>query len=985
VINQSSIDLTHAVPSSNLSRTIFAYGQTSSGKTFTMQGSGSLDSISHLNIDGGIVHMAASDIFQHIEASTDRVFLVRVSFIEIYNEEVRDLLVSGGDDNTLSVREDPRRGVFVNSNETIVTGLDSLLSVLFAGEKNRSVASTGMNERSSRSHTIFRITVESRLKSAEKNDTENEESDEEMEDVDDNEMSNGNGAVRVSTLNLVDLAGSESVRHTGATGDRQKEGGKINQSLLTLSRVIGSLGQNATHINFRDSKLTRILQPSLSGNARMAVICCATPSELYLEETRSTLQFASRAKLVKTRAQVNEVLDDRSLIKKLQRELKEARDAGNGTMDTEKMKALEEKAVTEAEAKRKAEHDLKRMKDLILKGGVLPMNISYDGDGKSSLFKSLFIYNDAEQTIKTGSNSFFLKEQKGNGKRRYSDGAIKCSSPVRDVTNKPERATFNSPKGDTITRVQAKTEIKPKKPKSASQISISALTEENDIDLLRQALAAKSSQTLDLKSKLSSSLDQTQALEQKLLRERGEKEMLRLAKQDLEFQVTALASDKEFVMTEQGIVCEEKNDEIGTYLSKIELMLIERKEQAQSVNELNALVESLQNQIESIKNDHASAVETLSQQRTNELAEVQSQFLALRNQMKTMETEHVSATQAMKEVHKAELKTLQDEHDEVVDEMKSEVDSLRSQVAHLRSSHDTEVAQHKSDAEEARLKVGATNDQIEQLKHEHFAEMEKLKEVHSAAMAQSQSEKDDAQSKLALQEETCQAQAAKILELESSVQEMQALLEKTKMEKEKAEENLTAVTREMEVSESRCANQVDVIKKLESSVEELNQRLLAEDFTAQVLHSKVADLTNQNSELESEKTSLQMEIDEKAKSLEATTAKLQDAAEATAGLEELVEELKDSLSGCEAKLQKTETCLTSVTSELNTANSEKAALKEEIELLTSAKESSDEQLERLVSVNTDSTSRLNNICTNTPFHLSRTKQSPRMIQSIFRN
>lgn len=111
---------------------------------------------------------------------------------------------------------------------------------------------------------------------------------------------------------------------------RQKEGGKINQSLLTLSMVIQSLGQAASsnqhvHIKYRDSKLTRILQPSLSGNARMAVICCATPSELYLEETRSTLQFASRAKLVKTRAQVNEVMDDRAIIKKLQRELNEVK------------------------------------------------------------------------------------------------------------------------------------------------------------------------------------------------------------------------------------------------------------------------------------------------------------------------------------------------------------------------------------------------------------------------------------------------------------------------------------------------------------------------------------------------------------------------------------------------------------------------------------------------------------------------------------
>jgi len=292
--------------------TIIAYGQTSSGKTFTMQGPGTLQdgstataSSSAAFDNGGIVHMAACDIFNHIENEPERIFLVRVSFIEIYNEEVRDLLVSGNSMETakLEIREDKVSGVFVNSNETIITSMDSLMSALFAGEKNRTFAATAINERSSRSHTIFRITVESHLKHAKK-DGENDDGEDDLVWA--------RGAVRVSTLNLVDLAGSESVRHTGATGDRQKEGGIINKSLLFLSLVIESLGQKAIHVNFRDSKLTRILQPSLSGNARIAIICCVTPSELYLEETRSTLQFASRAKLVKTKAQVNEIMDDRS-------------------------------------------------------------------------------------------------------------------------------------------------------------------------------------------------------------------------------------------------------------------------------------------------------------------------------------------------------------------------------------------------------------------------------------------------------------------------------------------------------------------------------------------------------------------------------------------------------------------------------------------------------------------------------------------------
>ena len=204
-----------------LNGTIFAYGQTSSGKTYTMQGSGSIKEGSMGS--GGVVHMAAIDIFNNISQHQDRIFLVRASFLEIYNEEVRDLLSDNSP--TLQIREDPRRGVFVQSREEIVTNFETLLGILCQGESNRAFASTAMNERSSRSHTIFRITIESRKKGispfVNRVDSDDENIKENVEPDDD-------GAVLISTLNLVDLAGSESVRHTGATGERQKEGGMIN-------------------------------------------------------------------------------------------------------------------------------------------------------------------------------------------------------------------------------------------------------------------------------------------------------------------------------------------------------------------------------------------------------------------------------------------------------------------------------------------------------------------------------------------------------------------------------------------------------------------------------------------------------------------------------------------------------------------------------------------------------------------------------------
>lgn len=240
----------------------------------------------------------------------------------------------------LQVREDPRKGVYIDAHEINVNNFCSVLDILNAGEKQRHVGCTEMNSRSSRSHTLFRLVLESQLRY----DPSVHES---VEDVD--------RTVLMATLNLVDLAGSESVRHTGATGQRQKEGGKINQSLLTLSRVIQTLSQGGNaHVNYRDSKLTRILQPSLSGNAGMAVICCATAAEGFLEETRSTFQFASRAKQIKTRAVVNEVVDEKAQLRRITQELDDLKrqqaGGGSGSMLVETLQA--EKAEQAAKIER---------------------------------------------------------------------------------------------------------------------------------------------------------------------------------------------------------------------------------------------------------------------------------------------------------------------------------------------------------------------------------------------------------------------------------------------------------------------------------------------------------------------------------------------------------------------------------------------------------------------------------------------------------
>ncbi|GFR19555.1 centromere-associated protein E [Trichonephila clavata] len=278
--------------------TIFAYGQTSSGKTFTMSGN------NNKNIFG-IIHFTISEIFSLIQNMPEREFLLRVSYMEIYNETVRDLL--SDESETLKLQEENGQIKVVGLKEHLIQEPEQMLQYMKEGECRRRTGETAMNEKSSRSHSILRMIIESGLRGAE------------------------DAAVNVSHFNLVDLAGSERARQTGAKGTRFKESININQSLLGLSRVIRQLSEKDQFISYRDSKLTRILQNSLGGNALTAIICTVTPA--CLEETLSTLKFASQAKCIKNKPQVNEVLTEQALLKRYANEIKKL---------TEKLEATKE-------------------------------------------------------------------------------------------------------------------------------------------------------------------------------------------------------------------------------------------------------------------------------------------------------------------------------------------------------------------------------------------------------------------------------------------------------------------------------------------------------------------------------------------------------------------------------------------------------------------------------------------------------------------
>uniref|UniRef100_A0A8C3BGK8 Kinesin family member 15 n=1 Tax=Cairina moschata TaxID=8855 RepID=A0A8C3BGK8_CAIMO len=286
--------------------TIFAYGQTGSGKTFTMMGPSDSDNFTHSL--RGVIPRSFEYLFFLIErekekAGSGKSFLCKCSFIEIYNEQIFDLLDSAS--AGLFLREHIKKGVFVDGAvEQVLSSAAEAYQVLTTGWRNRRVASTSMNRESSRSHAVFTITVES----MEKN----------------NEVVN----IRSSLLNLVDLAGSERQKDTHTEGLRLKEAGNINRSLSCLGQVITALvdvgNGKQRHICYRDSKLTFLLRDSLGGNAKTCIIANVHPGSRCFGETLSTLNFAQRAKLIKNKAVVNE--DTQGNVNQLQAEVKKLKE-----------------------------------------------------------------------------------------------------------------------------------------------------------------------------------------------------------------------------------------------------------------------------------------------------------------------------------------------------------------------------------------------------------------------------------------------------------------------------------------------------------------------------------------------------------------------------------------------------------------------------------------------------------------------------------
>lgn len=322
--------------------TIFAYGQTGSGKTFSMMGSADMP---------GIIPQLNNGLFDHIDEKADQLiseheaageksetrFMVTVSFLEIYNEIIKDLLNPSS--KQLNIRENPKDGIYVEDLcNLIVRSPEDIMSLIEQGNTVRKVAATKMNEQSSRSHSCFTIKVEQMTTTVLDGGKERKK------------MVN-------AKLNLVDLAGSERAAKTGASGSTLKEGANINKSLMALGTVINALAEakkGKQHIPYRDSKLTRLLQESLGGNSATVMLAALSPASYNYDETLGTLRYANRAKNIENSAVRNEDVHEKE-IRNLKAEIEKLRaalESGGGVVGTGAANPELAKKLAEMEAER---------------------------------------------------------------------------------------------------------------------------------------------------------------------------------------------------------------------------------------------------------------------------------------------------------------------------------------------------------------------------------------------------------------------------------------------------------------------------------------------------------------------------------------------------------------------------------------------------------------------------------------------------------
>ncbi|KAG9391152.1 Kinesin motor domain [Carpediemonas membranifera] len=648
--------------------TVFAYGQTGAGKSWSMFGA-----IKNIETQG-IIPRAAGHIFKHIESDERNTeYRIKCSFAEIYMEKIRDLLAPENDN--LPVRESPDKGIYVEGlTESDVADEMGIMDVLEEGEKSRSVAFTEMNATSSRSHSVFIVKVDQRSEE---------------------------GSSIAGKLNLVDLAGSEKVSKTGAKGQTFEEAKRINGSLSALGNCIKALVVGSKHIPYRDSKLTRILQESLGGNTKTTLIIACSPHKFNREETINTLKFGERAKTIKNVAKCNAQKSAAELLKIIKQL----------NIQIAKLKLYAKDLETEVEFyKNKAETGEDAAPPATL---GRRMDVSLNDDEKEA------VQGEVERAKEEARAAAAAKGEEVDEAKIEADAAAASGMPVDPAegtapANEDEEAEetgagaayrtqaqiYESGSVGTaelnarVADLQAKVKI------AEEELSCREKEMQAEIDELQTALkeAANSADAEEMRRKeveFEAALEEAEARAQADLDEKDR-------------QLEGLQSDLALAKEQYARLEESKNEEIAALEEELEAKLTEAEETEEKLEELKETITEKEAELEELEAAKEEELKEELEAMEEELNDMQEQVAELEEAKAALEEELEEAKEASAGASEEELEELRQQHADAVAALESKVKFAEQELAANKAYLD----EREKAVNEARKELGGAQETI---------------------------------------------------------------------------------------------------------------------------------------------------------------------------------------------------------------------------------------------------------------------------------
>jgi len=629
--------------------TLFAYGQTGSGKSYSMMGS-YIDGdelnkgiIPRLNIDLWTKCQDKLGLFNDNNNNTK--ILVSISFLEIYNENIKDLL-NPNDKIQLKIRESPEQGIYVEGLcELIVKDAVSINRLIDQGNTVRRVAATNMNEQSSRSHSVFTIKVEQKTNT---------------------ELEGGVTREQIvkAKLNLVDLAGSERANKTGATGSTLKEGANINMSLMALGNVINALSESAAskgqkrHIPYRDSKLTRLLQESLGGNSATVMLAAISPADYNYDETLSTLKYAHRAKSIENVVVRNEDMQER-MIRDLKNEIENLRKQlheGGGIADHEaerKLRELQEAQKSAWEERERLSKQLEEERQSNMNTVISNMmttvkdqkvnimkNIKRLSNEKANITKKMKSYKDSNDALRGTLDELMVEYQTQQGEYDNLIGQ-------KDDENAALLESIGNKMASLLVNIEASKNEWVKRREDLRALKSTLDSVEEEITSERGELVATAG-LLDQNDKLRAQIVEEERLKAKELIEREvtkARELLDMERSALQGDLASKHSEEILKLTETIKILEVKIDGLQ---SGNEDMMAKNKSLQQYIDDIEGRITDAEVSLETLTAENNTLTEEVQRYKNNEQCQ-ESMIKSLNKEMERMMIEHKEQIQIERE------------------------------------------------------------------------------------------------------------------------------------------------------------------------------------------------------------------------------------------------------------------------------------------------------------------------------------------------